>query len=180
MRSPVVAGIAVCLACSLVAPDAIAGSFVSNTLYIDWIGVIDNGEGDDWPHGPLGSLHATIWNSSGRKVASFVIHGPTSGEWLDGDAASYDGIEIGEVGLLPGMNGVRLQIWESDPGPWRSDDVLFDKWIGGGGMYVSNLAAHNDAVRNALNRGAAYWVRDYVGWNYGPNMPTMFIRVVEQ
>ena len=37
---------------------SLAGGY--GDLVVQWAGVVDNGEGDNWPHGPFGSLHILI------------------------------------------------------------------------------------------------------------------------
>jgi hypothetical protein len=143
-------------------------------LYLDWIGVIDNGEGDGM-HGPHGNLHIDTWNAVGAKVVdNEVLIGPSSREFLDGDQARY-GLLIGMIGA--GNLAVRVKIWESDPGPFREHEVLFDQWIAGPGLYYSGYAAPADAVRNARRRGANAWVSDLWRGGVQSGIPKMFVKI---
>jgi hypothetical protein len=145
--------------------------------YITWIGVIDNGEGDDWPHGPYGNLHIQLYNCQEKEVSHTIITGPSNNEWLDGDNGYYC--------IYAGNRycNYYVKIWESDGGStWQSafgrkDDMLYEGWINNSGIWYSGYAAHDDARRNAINRGANSWV--YNVWSNGivPGVPAMFIEV---
>jgi len=147
----------------------------SQHLYLEWIGVIDNGEGDG-VHGPHGNLHLTTYTGWGKKLDAIIIGGPSRREFLDGDQAFYSDVYLGTLGAHG--SSVIIKIYESDPGPGRDDDLLFYSHIAGPGTYNSHWAAMPDAVRNAAARGAAQWLAPFWpgGVQYG--MPMCFIRVV--
>jgi hypothetical protein len=147
-----------------------------SNFYITWIGVIDNGEGDDWPHGPYGNLHLQLYDCNGNEVSHTIIEGPSKKEWLDGDQGYYR-IYIGNINCIYFVN-----IWESDKGStmWmfgRKDDVLYQGVPDSPGIWYSGTAANADARRNAINRGANSWVKPI--WNGGiqSGVPKVFIRV---
>ncbi len=146
-----------------------------SSLYFHWIGVVDNGEGDG-AHGPHGNLHIDVWDARGRKIVdNNVLVGPSNGDFLDGDQGSY----FFSVGTISKYNrAIRIRIWESDPGPFRSHDVLFDQWISGPGIYGSGYAAGSVAVRNALRRGATKWVNE-IGYYLHHGIPKVFLEVIE-
>ncbi|MBK7389086.1 MAG: hypothetical protein IPI23_08450 [Bacteroidetes bacterium] len=64
-------------------------------LRINWVGVIDNAEGDDWPHGSAGNFHVLIYSPdkgcpgnqpeySGYFNSDMELKGPSSGDqWFD-------------------------------------------------------------------------------------------------
>jgi hypothetical protein len=148
------------------------GSASAQALYLTWVGVVDNGEGDGM-HGPHGNLHVTLHNARGKKYESFIIEGPSRREFLDGDQAWYN-IFLGY--LSPGNPAIYVKIWESDPGPFRGHDTLFEGWVSVQGVFRSGYAAPKDARRNAVRRGANRWVRDVWGGDIRPGVPKMFAR----
>ena len=79
------------------------------SLVITWAGVIDNGEGDEPPHGPFGSLHVLIYEEDAgdpedqfqypEPLSHAYLSGPTSAggekrEWLDGDEKAFENLEV--------------------------------------------------------------------------------------
>ena len=146
------------------------------SLFIEWVGVVDNGEGDG-EHGPLGSLHIDLYNSAGQKFESFILQGPSRGEWLDGDQESY-WVYIGNV--WPQNPAIRIRISESDPGPLRDDDVVFDGWATHAGVMYSAYAAHGDARLNALRRGANSWAANVWQGGIQGGIPMAFVGIAER
>ena len=148
-------------------------------LYLTWVGVVDNGEGDDWPHGPLGNLHLVLYNAQGKEYSHTILTGPSNNEFKDGDQASYSAY----LGWGTYSQPIFVKIYESDPGgKWlgRSHDVLFEAWVTKPGLWYSGLAAPADARRNAIRRGANNWAREV--WNGGirSGIPKIFLEIVAQ
>lgn len=90
-------------------------------LGLDWVGMIDNGEGDG-DHGPYGSMHLMVRESGGIPLVHYYLPGPSKDEWLDFDEKSYrrEGGSSGpEVPCLhvwrSPKDSVWLEVWESDP-----------------------------------------------------------------
>jgi hypothetical protein len=109
--------------------------------------VIDNGEGDDWPHGPHGNLYIDVFapdepldasedGADQRRIRDpRVLRGPhnthdDTDEWLDDEVLRYQ-----EFGVLefdadgPAAAQAVLRVWESDSqsedGSWgRRNDVM--------------------------------------------------------
>lgn len=161
----------------LTAMPVFSQSYSDAHFYLDWIGVVDNGEGSGGVHGPLGNLHVTVYNARGQETQSFILGGPTKGEFDDGDQAYYDNVYLGTVG--PYNSAIRVKIWESDPGGsflGRKHDVLFDYWISNYGTYYSQYAAATDAVHRARRRGGDSWARSV--WNGGirQGIPKVFVK----
>lgn len=151
----------------------LSAQYVRN-YYITWIGVIDNGEGDDWPHGPLGNLHLQLYDCNGREISHTIIEGPSNDEWLDGDQGNYC-IYIGNPNCV-----YYVKIWESDGGsiyPGRADDMLYEGCPNSPGLWYSGYRANNDACINAIRRGANSWVKEV--WDSGitSGVPAVFIKV---
>jgi len=148
----------------------------SQKLYIKWVGVIDNGEGNDWPHGPLGNLHVQLYDWRGKEYDHFILTGPSKKEFRDGDQAWYS-IYIGSIMK---NRPLYLKIWESDPGGrWlgRKNDVLFQAWITNPGLWYSGKAAPRDARNNAIRRGANNWAKKVWRGGIRPGIPKMFIKI---
>lgn len=127
------------------------GSGEFGTLNLDWVGVIDNGEGDDWPHGPSGNLRHYIWDKGPIPSEPWyadegegrggVIKGPSSGkawgkawsdEWLDGDKKDFKSEGFRLFNWRHEEDSVLLLIYESDSDclcKWacipRAEDILF-------------------------------------------------------
>lgn len=119
-------------------------------LYIKWAGIIDNGEGDDCPHGPTSSLHVLIYPGTSdcpgnqKKYSGFyketMLRGPESRdfcplffffpkpdrEWLDGQDMQMD---LSIYNWKYFNEEVLLVIYEADPLFWkiplREHDMLF-------------------------------------------------------
>lgn len=98
------------------------------SLVITWAGVVDNGEGDDPPHGPIGSLHVLVYEADvsdpgdrfayDAPLAHVYLSGPTSGggtkqEWLDGDEKEFENLELFQ--WRGPDDAVSVLIYESDP-----------------------------------------------------------------
>lgn len=106
--------------------------------------VRDNGEGDDWPHGPYGNLYIDFFGcnepldrvpdgADRRRIAApLQLRGPhrthgTTDEWLDDEALFYSGAGIFDWGA---RTCVTIRVYESDSnsedGNWlgRRNDVL--------------------------------------------------------
>jgi hypothetical protein len=137
-------------------------------LYLTWVGVIDNGEGDG-THGPLGNLHLKVYKFGHQRLHT-ILEGPSSREYLDGDQIWYH--------VFLGFGPVYIEIYESDPG--RSNDMLYEGWITVPGSYYSGYAAADDALRNALARGANSWATNVWRGGIQRGMPTMFIEISNQ
>jgi hypothetical protein len=113
--------------------------------------VIDNGEGEDPPHGPHGNLYWDVFgpfervmeSSDGAKQRrlspSSVLRGPhrthgTTDEWLDDEALMYSGAGLFQWGSAPGTrDALVLRVWESDGSEdgslGRRNDVLGMEYI---------------------------------------------------
>lgn len=161
-------------------------------LTIQWAGVIDNGEGDDWPHGKLASLHVLIYPElrycpgSRKSYSDYLQHvylnGPSNYEWEDGDAKRMD---LCLFRWRSFNDAVTIVVYESDPGGiGRSHDELFCATIrrrGTGDLLVveSHLQAAADAVRNCRWRGITWHEKV---WSYGLNraIPKMFLQFQTQ
>lgn len=160
------------------------------TLKIKWAGVIDNGEGDDCPHGPFGKLYVLIYPShyncpGSRKsyngyLKKKVLNGPSSGkyckvspyanyEWLDGDALQ---METRIYNWVHPNQEILVVIYESDgsewkgiPVPGRSHDMLFC-------YQVSRQATMNDYIvlgdryRTAKDGPIINCRRSGITWHY--------------
>lgn len=102
------------------------------SLVITWAGVVDNGEGDDPPHGPIGSLHVLVYAAEvsdpgdrfayDAPLAHVYLSGPTSGggtkqEWLDGDEKEFENLELFQWRGLD--DAVSVLVYESDPSSMR-------------------------------------------------------------
>jgi hypothetical protein len=113
--------------------------------------VIDNGEGDEEPHGPHGNLHWDVFGpfeplmeskdgATDRRISkSYTLRGPhrthgTTDEWLDDEALMYSGAGLFRWGSEPGTkDAIVLRIWESDASEdgmlGRRNDVLGMEYI---------------------------------------------------
>lgn len=98
------------------------------SLVITWAGVVDNGEGNDPPHGPIGSLHILVYEPGvpdpgdcfayDAPLTHVYLSGPTSGggdkrEWLDGDEKTFENLEV--FRWRKQNDAVSVLIYESDP-----------------------------------------------------------------
>lgn len=116
------------------------------SLVLSKMKVYDNGEGDEWPHGPYGSLYALIYDCKEKdcecsknikkdykKIIWYRsrLEGPNKinhssrifGEWLDGDEKNFDNQEIFK--WRSENDKILLVVYESDPGLLRDHDMLF-------------------------------------------------------
>lgn len=104
------------------------------TLVLTWAGVIDNGEGDEPPHGPYGSLHILVYEADAADpedqqayaapLAHVYLSGPTSAggskrEWLDGDEKDFQDLEV--FRWRRPDDAVAVLIYESDPSSFTFD-----------------------------------------------------------
>jgi len=115
------------------------------SLYINWIGVIDNGEGDYYPHGPWGNFHYIIapfdytcppnkdfdWDDKDKNV----LPGPSNNEFIDGDEIKYDK-PIKVYNWTNEKEKIKLIIYESDP----NKTIKICKW----GFCKTILKTHRD------------------------------------
>lgn len=149
---------------------------------LDWLGCIDNGEGDG-KHGPYGSLHIDIYaggkklkpigRSDGLVVGRHKTNGHP-GEWLDGD-----GLQMKPWLKLykwkSSTETIKMKIWESDPGPGRGHDVLvyvnvarritLIKKPRSNIFHHAQLLAHQDAIQNTIrNRKKDVYVNAWLSW----------------
>lgn len=125
-------------------------NYKTGTLYITWMGVIDNGEGDNCPHGPWGNLYVVVYLGDndcpyyGKEISRFegyhrkrVIEGPSSGkcpiglyasdEWIDGDAMRMK-LPIHNWSSSQKDEQITVYIYESDTkniGRPTSHDLLY-------------------------------------------------------
>lgn len=151
--------------------------------YIRWVGVVDNGEGDNWPHGPLGNLHIQLYDCAGKEISHKVLTGPSDNEFLDGDQAYYC-IYIGTNECIR-----YVKIWESDGNTligidWkkvglsnRKHDMLFEGVPGKAGIWYSAQTANSDARSNAIRRGANSWVQNVWPTGIHQGVPALFLEV---
>lgn len=129
-------------------------------LAIGWMGVIDNGEGSNPPHGPLGNLHVEIWDLSGNRIHHSILPGPTNAEWDDGDKATLN------IGFYwQGHTVFTVRIYESDPGGpllGRKHDNLFIQTVyykdikSNPRVFSSYMNAEPDAINRAHQRNGSY------------------------
>ncbi len=102
------------------------------SLVITWAGVIDDGEGNDPPHGPYGSLHVLVYEISvqdpgdqrnyPKPLSHVYLNGPTKTpddkyEWLDGDEKEFPNLEI--FRWRKQDDEVAILVYESDPSAIR-------------------------------------------------------------
>jgi hypothetical protein len=175
-------------------PITLEGSNDYGRLVIQWVGVIDNGEGDG-THGPLGSLHILIYPVSAdcpgkaRSYSGYLKHiylsGPSSGEWLDGDAMTINNLEL--FRWRHADDAVIVFVYESDPHKgfgWmsgRAHDPVFCAIISRQNTLSSNIVgddyrpAADDAIRNC-RRGGITWYQDVWSSGLNPGIPNMFIK----
>jgi hypothetical protein len=157
------------------------------TLTITWVGVIDNGEGDSWPHGPKGSLHILIYSTNlgcpGKQksysnyIREVYLPGPTEGEWLDGDTQTYN---LGLYNWTSENDCIVVFVYESDPGRiGRAHDPLFCGTICRNNppntYYSDGYPANQDAINNCIKRGIS-WHRNHWISGLTGGIPSMFIR----
>ncbi len=179
----------------VIAPVADAQTQGWGVLEIDWVGIIDNGEGTAWPHGPYGSMYVEVerW-LHGRLLGKYKL--PLPGvhwtgekfEWDDGDARNYVNPRPGRAFILNywqhSEEVVRLRVYESDPGPFREHDVLMvvDVWRSqstarAGWILQSARPANADAVNRAYQRGANSWAPSVWRGGVSYGMPSMFMQL---
>ncbi len=112
-----------------------------NVLIVERAYVWDNGEGksptgegSDWAwygvkHGPDGNLHLKVYSPDGKfLLRDTMLHGA----WETGDRKwewkDDEGLEYIYYGIYDwddfGYDAVQIEIYESDPGPFRSHDYL--------------------------------------------------------
>jgi|GEM_PF-5920292 len=140
--------------------------------------VFDNGEEDELPHGPFGSLHVVIRNETAKPISHIYLNGPTLAgpnkwEWLDGDSVLYSArVNTAQVSGLPvlplicaGEGESRfVEVWESDPmllgvnANWpRAHEMLF---ISGSAQFATidsyTLVASPLNATNTVNRDTKY------------------------
>lgn len=156
----------------------------SGTLQVCAAYIIDNGEGDDWPHGPYGNLYWDVFRSDEPVLASadraderrlqgpHVLRGPhrTHGdidEWLDDELLTYHRFGLFRWGSHDAAHDeLVLRLWESDSMSedgdfWgRRNDVL--------GM---------ELVDRAETEKAAVWVPFHAYTNEHPRRRTERIAV---
>jgi hypothetical protein len=118
----------------------------SSVLEVMAVYVVDNGEGDDFPHGPHGNLYWDVFgpyerlmssedgSAARRLVGAKVLRGPhrTHGdtdEWLDDEALLYRNAGLFRWGTVAGTEeAIVLRVWESDGSEegflGRRNDVL--------------------------------------------------------
>lgn len=155
----------------------VSGAHAGHDLYLTWVGIVDNLEGDGGLHGPSGSFHLDVYSNDGRHLA----HHHLGKGILDGDELHLD-IRLGTLGL--DGDYLRVVIWESDPmaagtfgkfvplhkigkalnigTDWsgalgRKHDIGVDAWINSEGLYSSRDPAADDALSNVRASRAA-WV----------------------
>ena len=158
----------------------------AGSLVINWAGVIDNGEGDRWPHGPHGSLHVLVYPPSQtcpgnqrnypRPLTHVYLSGPSDGEWLDGDARSFNDLEV-YLWRHNGLDSVKVFVYESDPGRiGRAHDPLFCRVVPrrrDPGVWRSYHGTNADAVRNVAARRSRWHER--WGLPLREGMPAMIV-----
>lgn len=114
----------------------------ADTLQICAAYVSDNGEGTNWPHGPIGNLYVDTFGAGEpldpspdgadrRRIGQLrQLRGPhrthdTTDEWLDDELQRY---QQAGVFVWGGRSALVLRVWESDgseDGSWgRRNDVL--------------------------------------------------------
>lgn len=120
-----------------------------NTLELIKAIVRDNGEGDDWPHGPYGNIHVLIvdentpwplhsdlksngsverW-ASGHLIGRFQLRGDTwtgdKYEWSDDRCRTYINVGLYAYRALQNRRKLRVVAYESDAGGFgRHHDLL--------------------------------------------------------
>jgi len=179
----------------------------NGSLYVKWAGVIDNGEGDDCPHGPWGNLYVAIYpmNNSSRCPNIYsdpyhsrtVMEGPSSGkcnyvvkkvkasdEWLDGDAMRMN---FPVYNWRHNNETVIMVIFESDGSSWiapnRRHDILFCHEISRRST-VNGSQVFSDENRKAhsdavrnCKNGRISWYRDVWSGGLRSGMPKIFVQL---
>ena len=124
----------------LIFDGSLAGDILSvgkELLTLEYAYVEDNGEEQQLPHGPYGSIHVVVYGPEQPPEAPWspelelyrtMLYGPhqTSGnlfEWLDNEAMTYTNYALYDWGSHQ-YDQVILRIYESDPGPGREHDDL--------------------------------------------------------
>jgi hypothetical protein len=149
-----------------------------NVLIVERAYVWDNGEGksptgggSDWAwygvkHGPYGNLHLKVYSPDG---AYLLRHTMLHGAWKTGDHKwewkDDEGVEYINYGIYDwdafGYDIVRVEIYESDPGPWRSDDylmtLLVDRRRSYCGLHYSSYHMPTLDVRTVDLSGGRRW-----------------------
>lgn len=147
----------------------------SGSLYITWMGVIDNEEQPGGFHGPLGNFHILVYPADTvcpgmsekfpQPVRSFVIRGPDKREWDDGSEMSM------KVEIYKWRNEddkVQIFIYESDPSFWifrRKHDPVFCDIISRRGtqapvIFRSRYVSGKRPFKRAIKRGAMRWLKE--------------------
>lgn len=164
------------------------------SLYIDWAGVIDNGEGDNWPHGPHGNFYVVI-HDSGRDcsysgyMSKSHFPGPDRSkngkyEWLDGSSRTYNNFRI--FNWRSNNDYITVMVYESDSGWGRNHDLIFCYEVSRRGTINRSIFgdskrnAHDDAIINCRNRGVTWHNHESIApiWSRSLNrgIPKMFIQ----
>lgn len=160
-----------------------AGNF--GTLVLNWIGAISNGEGDDPPHGPFGSIYALIYNEGtpcpgpASEYHDFLkkvhIKGPSldtskgKWEWLDGDQILVRNIELFK--WRSKNDAVRIFIYESDPNPLgldfvgREHDALFCEVIARSQSFSEDVFFTREARRERYYNADTDAIRNVIRRN---------------
>jgi len=140
-------------------------------LLIKWAMTVDNGEGTEWPHGPIGNLHIRLYNPDvfcygpqsyypDGYASDLILQGPTQNEWDDGDYKEY--LPYGYYLWDWDLDEVKVFIYESDKHygtGLREHDPVFcydipetaflnTDYIVRGGSYIAN----DDAIARAWQR----------------------------
>ncbi len=118
--------------------------------------VLDNGEGEGWPHGPYGNLYWDVFKGDEPVAESRdgafrrrvqdprVLRGPHRthhdvDEWLDDEVLMYQNAGLFRWGTAPGTEqSLVLRVFESD---FRSDDGMLGRRNDVLGMQVVHRAA---------------------------------------
>ncbi len=187
---------------SMVVP-SYAQSCPNGCLWIEWAGIIDNGEGSGGIHGPYGSIHIVVRVYLDGKLVhkhKVYLHGVTNTgdkfEWDDGDQRLYANKNSPGLWLHKWMHPneeVGLTFYESDPAPsfipgfihGREHDVLMNFLITRRAVprfkpariIASKRPAKSDAIKRSRERNGNKWAKRV--WNGGirQGIPSMFIKI---
>lgn len=127
-------------------------------LTVEYAHVRDNGE-EWWPiHGPYGSLHVAIYDTSqppgppwreGHLLSETMLYGPHLTtwqlyEWLDGETLNYQ--HYGLYAWERDRSQVVLRLYEADPGPGRQHDDLLVATVSRPETEHGPLTLHSPAI----------------------------------
>ncbi|MEW6617694.1 MAG: hypothetical protein AB1333_04760, partial [Patescibacteria group bacterium] len=119
-------------------------------LVLEAAWIIDNAEGDDWPHGPYASIYLRVYTPEGltyKEKSNRHLRGPhccvcpwvldlwifgsycvapvPHDEWVDNEYMKY--YKAGFHKWQPGETNIAIHVWESDPA--GENDTMGLEWV---------------------------------------------------